>query len=144
VGVSACSDLGTGWDEGWISYDLPYGHISMPSELALAQSVGATPVNPEYVGLVNDHTLRIQFCIYEPPCESAYRNYQEQVMALNGCKAILFKSLGVFHQYDSHFSTLVGMKAYLRPDRNPVVVLVEIESPEAEEVAVAILMTMRP
>jgi hypothetical protein len=39
---------------------------------------------------------------------------------------------------------MVGMKAYFRPDGKPVVVVIEIQSPEAEDLAIAILLTMRP
>ncbi len=71
-------------------------------------------------------------------------DYQEQSTTLHGRTAVLFEGLGMFHVYDSHFSRMVGMKAYFRPDGDPVVVLVEISGPEARDLAVSILMTMRP
>ncbi len=51
VALPNCSDLGTGSDSGWIQYELPNGHISLPSELERTQSVAAMPENPEFVGL---------------------------------------------------------------------------------------------
>jgi len=139
-----CSDLGTTLDGEWISYDLPYGHISLPSELTPVQSVGGPPVNPEFAGVVNNQTLRVQFCIHDTLWQIGSMNYHEQSIMLHGRHAVLFHCLGVFHVYNSHFSTIIGMKAYFGPEGDPVVVLVEIQSPEAEDLARSILFTMRP
>ena len=144
LAVAGCSDLSTGPEADWLTYDLPYGHISMPPELALARGGGGFPLNPEYEGVVDNKTLDVQFCIYEVTWESGYWGYQEQEMMLNGCRAVLFKCVGVFHLYDSHFSKIVGMRAYFRPGAEPVTVLIEIDNPDAEGIALAILRTMRP
>ncbi len=144
VCLSGCSDLGAGSDAGWITYDLPYGHISLPAELAPVRGAGVPPRNPEYVGVVNNQTLTVQFCNYESSWDIQLRDYQEQSTTVQGRRVVLFECIGVFHVYDSHFSTMVGIRAYFRPDGNPVVVLVEIRSPEARDLAVSILMTMRP
>ena len=139
-----CSDLGTGSDLSWVQYDLPYGHISLPSELARVQSKAAIPENPEFVGVVDGYTVQVQFCVYDLPHNWQSKSYEEQATTLQGRKAVMFRCFGVFHLYDSHFSTMIGMKAHFGPDGNPVVVVAAIHSPESEDLVRAILMTMRP
>jgi hypothetical protein len=143
LSILGCSDLGTG-PENWIQYDMPYAHIWLPAELSSLPGTGAPPVNPEYTGVITGHRLSVQFCIYDNPSNFEGLNYEEEETSLSGRKAIVFHCLGVFHLYDSHFSTMVGIKAFFRPDGNPVVVVVAIENPESEQLARAILMTMRP
>jgi len=144
VVLGGCSDLGPGGESGWNWYDLPYGRIALPPELMQVGSIAALPVNPEYAGVVNGVRLRVQFCIYDSPGKWGYMEYEGKTGYLYGRKVVMFKSFGSFHGYDSHFSTMLGMKAYFRPVGNPLEVVVDLESPGAEEIAQAILLTMHP
>ena len=91
-----CSDLGTGSDLSWVRYDLPYGHISLPSELARVQSKAAVPENPEFVGVVDGYTVQVQFCVYDLPYDWQSRSYEEQATTLQGRKAVMFRCLACF------------------------------------------------
>jgi len=144
VMMPGCSDLGTGSDQGWVRYELPGGYISLPAELEPRRSVAAMPENPEFVGTVNNQFLQVQFCIYTPLYESAFRSYKETTITLNGRRVVFFEGLGAFHMYDSHFSTMIGAKAYFTSVGDPVVVVVAIQAPENEDLAHAILLTLHP
>ncbi len=139
-----CSDLGTGWDGEWVSYDLPHGSISLPASLIPARVIGAPPMNPEYAGVVTNQSISVQFCIYDSLWMHPAGRYQEQSVTLHGRPAVLFRGLGIFHVIDSHFSEIVGMKASFGPEGDPVVVMVELPGPEAEDLARSIVFTMRP
>jgi hypothetical protein len=101
-------------------------------------------VNPEFVGMVDDRFLEVQFCIYTRPSESDFLSYEEETTTLHGRRVVLFRGMGLFHQYNSHFSTIMGAKAYFGSGTDPVVVLVAYYGPEAERLARAILQTLRP
>ena len=139
-----CADLGTGSQGRWILYDLPNGHISLPPELIQVPSVGRPPVNPEFAGVVDNQPVRVQFCLYDTLWRIGSADYQEQWITLHGCRAVLFRCLGIFHPYNSHFSKIIGMKAYFTRDAEPVVVMVEIQNAEADDLARSILFTMGP
>jgi hypothetical protein len=140
--LPGCSDVGTESDSDWIPYDLPSGHISLPPELA--QSGATMPINPEFTGIVDQGTLKVQFCIYMRPSQSDFLSYEEETTTLHGRKVVLFRGVGLFHRYNSSFSTVMGAKAYFGSDNDPVVVLVGYYGPGAEKVARAILLTLRP
>jgi hypothetical protein len=144
LSLGGCSDLGTGAHSGWIWYDLPYGRIALPPELAEVRSVAALPLNPEYAGTVNGERLTVQLCVHDSPSMWSYRSYEEQTVFLYGRKAVMFKCFGAFHGYDSHFSTMIGIKAYYRPDGVPLEVIIAVETPGAEDIARAILLTIHP
>ena len=144
VGLSGCSDLGPEPWAGWTEYDLPYAQIYLPPELVRQQSVAAMPENPDFAGIVDNERVCVEFCIYTPLWESQFQEYQEVPITLGGKHAVLFQCRGFFHVYDSHISSMVGVKAYFSPDGSPVVVVIAVQSPGADDLARRILMSLHP
>jgi hypothetical protein len=144
IGLSGCSDLGTGPSGNWTEYDLPYAQIYLPTELVRQTSVASLPQNPIFSGTVIGQPLLVELCIYTTPSRSDFIDYEEQAITIQGVHAVIFHGRGFLHPYDSHISTMVGMKGYFRPDGGPVVVMVTVTSPEAEELARGILFTLHP
>ena len=144
VTLPACSDLGSEPWAGWTEYDLPYAQIYLPPELVRQKSLASLPENPEFTGVVDNHYIVVQFCIYTLPSESSFLEYHEEKITLRGKPAVLFRGRGFLHMYDSHTSSLVGLEAYFRPDGGAVVVVIAIRSEEAYELALQILMSMHP
>ena len=149
-----CSDIGTGpsagsavydlqW-AGWNEYDLPYAQIYLPSGFVQRTSVAALPENPEYAGAIDNQRIQVQFCLYLEPLESSYREYQEQTITLSGKRAVQFRGIGLFHLYDSHFSTIVGVRAYFNPAGGSIAVIVAVTSASENELAERILMSVHP
>jgi hypothetical protein len=144
LAFSACTDSGTEPWAGSTEYNLPYAQITLPSELVQQESGAVGRVNPEFAGIVENHHIAVQFCINTLPIQAQFREYQEQEIILSGKRAVLFRGLGIFHMYDSHFSSLVGLKASGNPNGSAVIVMIEIDSPEAYDIAWRILMSMHP
>jgi len=139
-----CSDFGTELWGGWTEYELPYAQIYLPSALVRQQSGAALPENPAFAGVVDGHWIWVEFCIYTPLWGSEYPDYRQEAINLWGRPAVLFRSRGFLHVYDSHFSLMVGVKAYFKPDGGAVVVVVVIRDEGADPLAREILMTLHP
>jgi hypothetical protein len=139
-----CSDLGVSPWADWTEYDLPYAQIYLPHELAQVSSVAAHPENPDFAGVVGGHRYVVEFCIYTELWTSQFIDYSEQTVTLDGKPAALFRCQGFLHPYDSHLSRLIGLKAYFRPDGTPLMVVVAIQSLEAESLAREILFSLHP
>jgi hypothetical protein len=142
--LPGCSDFGSGSDEGWIRYDLPGGHIMLPPELTPRTTVAAAPENPEFSGVVDGHALKVQFCLNSPLAGPQFGSYNETAIMENGCRIVLFNAFGMFHMYDSHFSSMIGAKAFLEPGANPVMVVVAVQDAGADAISYAILQTLHP
>jgi hypothetical protein len=107
-------------------------------------SVAAAPENPEFSGVVDGHALKVQFCLYSPMAGPQFDSYNETAIVENGCRIVLFNAFGMFPIYDSHFSSMIGAKAFLEPGANPVVIVVAVQDAGADAISYAILRTLHP
>ena len=142
VSLSGCSDFGSEPYPGWNEYDLPNAQIYLPPELVRQKSVAALPENPKFFGVVGTHPLFVEFCVYMPLPQGSWMDYYEESITLSGKKAILFRGRGCLHMYDSHMSSMVGRKAFFRPDGGTVEVIVDLMSTDATDLAEKILMSL--
>ncbi|MBK7257430.1 MAG: hypothetical protein IPI01_06430 [Ignavibacteriae bacterium] len=149
LALSACTDQGVEPYIGWDAYDLPYAQILVPPDfypIGRVMPIGqiAIPENPVIIGGVGDGVVVIQLCIYTPFGASMFRDYQEESIMHHGHRAVIFRGLGSFRPYDSHFSNLIGMRAYFNSDGTESSAVIKYYGPEGESLAYKILMSMHP